>query len=95
MASTSFASFWSTPELKVHVGKMLATKHIVQQHVVLSFLFAFVLASNVLVVDEGYDPSEDYNPLDNYRPRNVTGLGNFHSWVGSQVLEIESHRILS
>ncbi|GKU08321.1 hypothetical protein FLAG1_08072 [Fusarium langsethiae] len=62
---------------------MFAIKHIVQLHVVLSFLFAFVLADDVLVVDEGYDPSEDYNPLDNYRPRNVTGLGDFYSWVGS------------
>lgn len=26
---------------------------------------------------------EDYDPASNYRPRNVTGLGDFYGWVGS------------
>ncbi|CAG1990827.1 unnamed protein product [Fusarium graminearum] len=38
---------------------------------ILAFLFCFSLAQDT------YDPST------NYRPRNVTGLGEFYSWVGS------------
>ncbi|QPC74604.1 hypothetical protein HYE68_005356 [Fusarium pseudograminearum] len=42
-----------------------------QIYAILAFLFGFSLAQ------------DDYDPSTNYRPRNVTGLGDFYSWVGS------------
>ncbi|KAF5534283.1 hypothetical protein FNAPI_12434 [Fusarium napiforme] len=52
---------------------MLGFNRIVQLHAVLFFLLTLCLAKD----DENYDNST------NYRPRNVTGLGNFYQWVGS------------
>ncbi|UZP32330.1 hypothetical protein NXS19_000146 [Fusarium pseudograminearum] len=42
-----------------------------QIYAILTFLFGFSLAQ------------DDYDPSTNYRPRNITGLGDFYSWVGS------------
>ncbi|KAF5569973.1 hypothetical protein FPANT_13833 [Fusarium pseudoanthophilum] len=52
---------------------MLGFNRIVQLHAVLFCLLTLCLAKD----DENYDNST------NYRPRNVTGLGNFYQWVGS------------
>ncbi|KAF4339125.1 hypothetical protein FBEOM_6945 [Fusarium beomiforme] len=52
---------------------MLGFNRIVQLLVALSCLLAICLAKN----------DEDYDPSTNYRPRNVTGLGDFYGWVGS------------
>ncbi|RBR12103.1 hypothetical protein FVER53590_29036 [Fusarium verticillioides] len=52
---------------------MLGLNRIVQLHAILFCLLTLCLAKE----DENYDNST------NYRPRNVTGLGNFYQWVGS------------
>ncbi|KAM0342542.1 hypothetical protein ACHAPU_009516 [Fusarium lateritium] len=52
---------------------MLGFNRIVQLHLALCCLLTLCLAQD----DEEYDNST------NYRPRNVTGLGDFYQWVGS------------
>lgn len=53
---------------------MFAAKRIVL-HIILCCLLTLGLAKE----DEKYDPA------DNFRPSNVTGLGSFYTWVGSWV----------
>ncbi|KAF5708535.1 hypothetical protein FMUND_10554 [Fusarium mundagurra] len=52
---------------------MLGFNRVAQLHMILLCLLTLCLAKD----DENYDNST------NYRPRNVTGLGDFYQWVGS------------
>lgn len=45
-------------------------------------VLTFILTALLTLVGATHD-DPDYNPLQNYRPNNVTGLTALYSWVGS------------
>jgi len=44
--------------------------------------FKSVVLAGLLTLGLAEDKFE-YDPLSNFRPRNITGLGDFYGWVGS------------
>jgi len=44
------------------------------------FLLSFITSG---FAEEEEDEKKEYAPTENRRPENVTGLGDFYSWVGS------------
>jgi hypothetical protein len=44
------------------------------------FLFSFI---TLVIAEEEEEEKKEYDPTENRRPENVTGLGDFYSWVGS------------
>ncbi|KAM0407384.1 hypothetical protein ACHAPD_012285 [Fusarium lateritium] len=44
------------------------------------FLFSLITSG---IAEEEEEEKKEYDPIENRRPTNVTGLGDFYSWVGS------------
>ncbi|RFN45619.1 hypothetical protein FIE12Z_10121 [Fusarium flagelliforme] len=56
---------------------MLAFRHMLLRAF---FLFSFITS---VIAQEEEEEKKEYDPTENRRPENVTGLGDFYSWVGS------------